>query len=586
MKKLICTFIAAMLIFQAAGVSAQAQKKQDVCNELNKKIESMIGPGKAKGAVLSIVKDGKIQLCTGYGFANEYHGIEADGERTAFRIGSVSKTFVAVAAQILQQEGRLDMDCDISKYLGPEYLRLSYRTTMHQLLTHTAGFEDMVTGMAVYNVSDTEPLAESIVKYKPAQVYKPGTVVSYSNYGLALAAYVVESISGKSFDDYCQEQIFMPLGMSRTTFKHMYDVAYVSSPYLSSGKETLEPYMNLYPEGSAMSTAGDMAKYMLWLLNGEDTRVLSKKSKEELFSRQFSMSEELEGVGYTWNRKTRNNQLYYDKKGETLNFYTRIALYPQQQTGIFLSFNTYLPEDEINEVITMATDMLYGKTSKPSIPSGKATIDIKGSYVNNWSSYKTPEKILRYVIPGKMLKVSGTQDRGFLLNGEKITLVGEDTYSTPMGILKFLKRDGKIMIATESAITFSRVSLWQSRSVQMLIPLLYFTITFINLIREPILMLRRKRKQYDVLSLPCSLIQLLAFITLCFLMYKGITSFSLLAFTLPMKICGWIILAASAAGLWNLGYIKLKHNSVPLISTAWNIASILFCIWMFGMNIL
>ncbi len=585
MKKLICTFIAVMIIF-SAGVSAQAQEELDICNELKIKIESMVGPEKAKGAVLSIVKNGKIELCTGFGFANESYGIEADGEKKAFRIGSVSKTFAAVAAQILHQEGRLDMDCDISKYLGPEYLRLSYRTTMHQLLTHTAGFEDMVTGMAVFNVSDTEPLAESVVKYKPAQVYKPGTVVSYSNYGIALAAYVVESISGQSFDDYCREQIFMPLDMNRTTFKHMHDVVYVSKPYLPSGRETLEPYMNLYPEGSAVSTAEDMGKYMLWLLNGEDTRILSKKSKEELFSRQFSMSKELEGVGYAWNRKARNNQLYYDKKGETLNFYTRIALYPQKQTGIFLSFNTYLPEDEINEIMTMATDLLYGKTSKQSIPSSKATFNIKGSYVNNWSSFKTPEKILNYVIPGKMLKVSGTQNSGFLLKGEKMTLIGEDTYSTPIGILKFLKRDGKIMIATESAITYLKVSQWQNKSFQMLIPLLYFAITIISLIRELFLMLRRKRKQYDVLSLPCSLIQLLSFVMLCFLMYKGITSFSLLVFALPMKICGWIILAASAAGIWNWICINSKYNSVSLILTVWNIASILFCIWMFGMNIL
>lgn len=586
MKKLICTFIAVMLIFSAAGVPAKAQETQEISNELSRKIESMVGAGKAKGAVLSVVKKGKVQLCTGYGFADEYNGFKADGEKTAFRIGSVSKTFVAVAAQILHQEGLLDMNCDIYKYLKPDYLRLSYPVTMHQLLTHTAGFEDMVTGMAVFNVSDTEPLAESIVKYKPAQVYRPGTVVSYSNYGIALAAYVIESISGQSFGSYCSEKIFQPLGMNRTTFKHMHDTTYVSKPYLPDGGETQEPYMNLYPEGSAVSTAGDMAKYMLWLLNREDTRVLSKKSKEELFSRQFSMAEELEGVGYTWNRKSRNNQLYYDKKGETLNFYTRIALYPQQQTGIFLSFNTYLPEDKINEVMSMATDLLYGKISKPSIPTGKATIDIKGSYVNNWSSYKTPEKILRYIIPGKLLHISGTLDRGFFIEGERMTLIGEDTYLTPLGILKFLKKDGKIMIAAESAITYLKVSLWQNRNIQMLIPLLYFAVTIISLIGELILMLRRRRKQYDVSSLACSLIQLLAFITLCFLMYKGITTFSLLAFALPMKICGWIILAASASGIWNWGCIKSKHNSVSLLLTASNIASILFCIWMLGMNIL
>jgi CubicO group peptidase (beta-lactamase class C family) len=64
--------------------------------------------------------------------------------------------------------------------------------TMHDLLTHTAGFEDRVTGMAVVNVSDTEPLAVSVRKYMPAQVFTPGETVSYSNHGIALAAYVIE----------------------------------------------------------------------------------------------------------------------------------------------------------------------------------------------------------------------------------------------------------------------------------------------------------------------------------------------------------------------------------------------------------
>jgi CubicO group peptidase (beta-lactamase class C family) len=586
MKKFLSIFISLLLIFSVTGTPALAQNSQEIRNELNNMVDSMSGPGHAKGAVLSIVKNGRIELCQGYGFADEYNGIAADGEKTAFRIGSVSKTFVAVAAQILHQEGRLDMNRDISVYLDSDFPTLSYPVTMHQLLTHTAGFEDRVTGMAVRNVSDTEPLAASVRQYLPAQVFKPGEVVSYSNYGIALAAYVVECITDQDFAQYCREQVFLPLGMTRTTFEHMHDVVYVSKPYLPSGEETLEPYMNLYPEGSAVSTAGDMAKYMQWLLDNEDTRVLTARSKEEIFSRQFSMSEELEGVGYTWNRKTRNHAVYYDKKGETLHFYTRIALFPQEQTGVFLSFNTYLPEHEIDAVIQKAADLLYGEATRPAPGSGAATIDISGHYANNWSSFKTPEKILRYLVPGKMLHISGSQDSGYFINDDRLTLIGADTYASNMGILKFQKKAKTIMLATESAITYSKLPFWQQSYIQLFMPLLFFIIVLTFLFRELIRLLQKKKTKHNPILLVCSLVQFLSFCALCLLIYKGIATFSLLAFALYMKIFGWLILVACASALIYTIYVKPKNHTLNLLPIIWNLSGILFCIWMFLFNIL
>jgi len=154
-----------------------AEKELD--DELSGMVNELIEDGKAKGAVLSIIEDDKIILNRGFGYADEYNNIAADGEYAAFRIGSVSKTFVAV--QILNQEGKLDMNTDISVYLEPDFPKLDFPVTMQQLLTHTAGFEELLTGIAVINVSDTEPLSESVRKYMPAQVYKPGEASSYSN---------------------------------------------------------------------------------------------------------------------------------------------------------------------------------------------------------------------------------------------------------------------------------------------------------------------------------------------------------------------------------------------------------------------
>jgi CubicO group peptidase (beta-lactamase class C family) len=582
MKKIISLILILLMIVVSSITPAFAVESQEISHELHNMVQDIINKGKSKGAVLSVVKDGEIQLCKGYGFADEYLGYDADGEKTAFRIGSVSKTFVAVAAQKLSQEGRLNMNSDISNYLESDFPKLSYPVTMHQLLTHTAGFEDMVTGMAVYNVSDTEELAVNVRKYMPKQIYKPGEVISYSNYGIALAAYVIESITNQNFAEYCEEQIFKPLDMNRTTFRFMHDIVYVSKAYLPNGNETLEPYMNLYPEGSAVSTAEDMSKYMLWLLNTDDTRILSAESKEELFKKQFSMSDEFEGIGYIWNRKSRNDKIFYDKKGETLNFYTRIAVYPQENTGVFLSFNTFVPEHEINEIMNKSTDLLYGEKQEYNLSSGNLTLDIDGLYVSNWSSFKTPEKILRHLIPGKMLSVNKVLNN-YYINGEKITLIGENLYSSEMGLLKFQKINNKIIMSTESAITYVKVPILLHSIVQLIIPVLFIVMTFVVLIREVLLKIKNKSKRYNYTLLLNSFIQIIAFVTLCLLMYKGIAVFALLKYAPYMKFCGWLILLIIVL---NIVFMRKSGRLKELSLIVWNLLGVVFVGWMVLFNII
>lgn len=583
MKKIISLTLLILIIFTSLKSPAFADESKDISTELNSMVENIMGEGKSKGAILSIVKDGNTKLCRGYGYADEYLGYKADGNKIAFRIGSVSKTFVAVAAQILKEKGQLNMDSDISIYLESDFPKLKYPVSMKQLLTHTAGFEDMVTGMAVYNISDTDPLAVSVRKYMPNQIYKPGEVISYSNYGIALAAYVIECIANQDFAGYCEQKIFKPLDMNKTTFKFMQDIVYVSKPYLPNGNETIEPHMNLYPEGSAVSTAEDMAKYMQWLLDNDDTRILSLESKEELFKKHFTMSgKELEGIGYIWTRKSRNNNIFYEKKGETLNFYTRIVLYPKEKTGIFLSFNTYVPENDIIAIINKATSLIYGEKQDYSLDSGKASIDISGLYTNNWSNFTTSEKLLRYLIPSKMLYISEEKDNGYYLDGKKMILTGEDMYSSNLGLLKFQNKDNKIIMATESAITYVKVPLWQHRTIQMLVPIIYLSITFIAFIKEIMLFLCKNKKRNHAYLIN-SFFQIIAFIALCLLIYKGIGEFSLLNMTPYMKLCGWLIVSSVVL---NIIFIK-KYESLKEISlAAWNLSGLLFSAWMFWFNII
>ena len=280
-----------------------------VAKAFDQAIQEIIDTKKAKGATATLIINGNVTMTKGYGYADELLNLKTDGDRIGFRIGSISKTFVAVAALIAMEDGKIDLDTDISQYLPKDFPKFKYPVTMKNLLTHTAGFEEQITGMAVKNVSDTEPLSVSVVKHMPAQIFKPNDTASYSNYGIALAAYVIENVTGEDFADYCEKKIFQPLHMNRTTFTYMQDTVYVSKAYLPNGEETSEVFMNLYPEGSAVSTAEDMAKYIQWLLS-EDDGLIDKASKEQLFIKQYAMDDAFEGIGYVWNRKIRNGSLY------------------------------------------------------------------------------------------------------------------------------------------------------------------------------------------------------------------------------------------------------------------------------------
>lgn len=543
----------------------------EVIKTFDQSINEIVRGNKAKGAVAVFVQDGEVVLTKGYGYADERLELKSNGEKIGFRIGSISKTFVAVAALKAMQDGLLDMNTDITTYLGEDSPKLKYPVSMHNLLTHTAGFEEEITGMAVKNVSDTEPLSKTIIKYTPEQIFKPDEVASYSNYGIALAAYVIEHVTNEDFKDYCRNNIFLPLGMNRTTFKYTHDIVYVSKAYLPNGDETNDLFMNLYPEGSAVSTAEDMGKYLKWLLEADD-RILSNDNKEELFSRQYFMADELSGIGYVWNRKTRNGSLYLEKKGETLHFYSRIVIYPESKTGFFLSFNTYVPEEDIDGITAKVTNLLLGEKENLVSKSG-ATIDIDGCYVNAWSSFKTAEKLLRFIVPGKMIDISGSLKSGYTLNDEKIVHIGNNTYDTPIGIVKFTERDGKVLLATDFSQTYIRINGLENKGVTLITTLLFLLSSLICLI----LSFKSHKKLFGLLSLA----QIILFTCLGGIIYLGILNYSILSYTVYINITAWLIVFTTIANM----KFTFKNKAIKYFYFH-NAISLTFCLVLYNLNLL
>ncbi len=168
------------------------------------------------GATVSVVKDGQLFFAKGYGSADLQEGRPVNAQTTLFRIGSVSKPFTATAVLQLAEQGKLNLHADVNIYLKTFHLPATYPEpiTLAHLLTHTAGFESRATGMeAARTTSDLEPLGQLLAEHIPARVRPPGELTAYSNYGYALAGYIVEQVSGMPYAQYVEQHIFQRLRM-------------------------------------------------------------------------------------------------------------------------------------------------------------------------------------------------------------------------------------------------------------------------------------------------------------------------------------------------------------------------------------
>ena len=166
------------------------------------------------GATVAVVRDGEIFFAKGYGYADWGRSTPVDPERTLFRIGSVSKLFTWTAVMQLAEQRKLHLQADVNSYIDFEIPEgYDEPITLTHLLTHTPGFEDRGFGLWASTADDIEPMGDWLAANIPARVRPPGVHAAYSNYGTALAGYIVERVSGVSWEEYLEQNIFEPLGM-------------------------------------------------------------------------------------------------------------------------------------------------------------------------------------------------------------------------------------------------------------------------------------------------------------------------------------------------------------------------------------
>lgn len=336
------------LAFGIAIARAQQPLTEEDANAwLDGYVPYALHSGDIAGAVVAIVKDGKVLTERGYGFSDVEKRTPVDPRKTLFRPGSVSKLLTWTAVMQLVEQGKIDLDADVNQYLDFKIPAYDGKpVTMRNIMQHTAGFEEQAKG--ILTDDPKSPSFEALLKaWTPNRVFAPGTTPSYSNYGASLAGYIVQRLSGEPFDAYIEKHIFAPLDMQYSSFRQPLPANLV--PLMSKGypraSEAPKPYeiIGPAPAGSLAAPAEDMAHFMIaHLQNGEyqGQRILSAATAEQMHNSPLTVIPPLNRMELGFFETNINGHEVIAHLGDTDTFHTSLHLYLQDGVGFYVSFNS------------------------------------------------------------------------------------------------------------------------------------------------------------------------------------------------------------------------------------------------------
>lgn len=307
------------------------------------------------GAVIVVVKDGKVFFAKGYGYADLALKKPVDAAKTLFRVASVSKVFTATAVMQLVDEGKVRLDEDVNHYLKRFQLDANFAqpVTVAHLLTHSGGLDHRTIDEFHLGQGESLPLGEFLAGHLPARVRPPGLVISYSNDGMGLAGYLVEVVSGLPFEQYMDEHILRPLGMERSSFlipAHLQ--ADLAEGYEPADNGAPVPFYrnNILPAGGLSTTGLDMARFMIAHLQDgryENGRILSETAARDMHCPHLENHPRFPGYAYGFcngcdvrlRSRTVGGQPVLSHGGYVPGFGSSLNLFPNQKLGLFVAGN-------------------------------------------------------------------------------------------------------------------------------------------------------------------------------------------------------------------------------------------------------
>ena len=326
----------------AAPATGHDLTKTDVDAWLDGYMPYALKAGGIPGAVVVVVKDGQPLTMRGFGYSDVKAARPVDPQATLFRPGSVSKLFTWTAVMQLVQAGKLDLDKDVNTYLDFKIPAKDGKpVTLRNLMTHTGGFAETVKWLILYGKDKPVSLRTALTRWIPDQIYAPGEMPAYSNYGASLAGYIVQRVSGEPFDRYVQRHIFAPAGMNHSSFAQPLpgNLDRLMSKAYKPGSDEPQPFevIALSPAGALAASGADMGRFMIAHL---DNRLLDPATAKQMYADANRPFSNLQAMALGFYHEDRNGLSIVGHGGDTVFFHSDLHLIPEKKVGLYISMNS------------------------------------------------------------------------------------------------------------------------------------------------------------------------------------------------------------------------------------------------------
>ena len=311
-----------LLLFIFFGVSPFNNViAQEIDQEIDHIIQAVFNDDKGPGGVFLVAKNGRPIYQKSFGKAN----IELDVDMAndfVFQIGSMTKQFTAIAILMLKDQGKLNTHDTISKYI-PDYPN-GNNITIHHLLTHTSGIKDFTSMKSIRDIAQKEMTPKMMLDFFKDEVvdFVPGEKFDYNNSGYLILGYIIELVSGESYEDFIQKHIFDKIGMTQSMYntdrqiikKRAYGYQKKQNEYVN---KTVINYSVPYASGALMSTVSDMLKWQ----NALNQNVLLRKEIAQKAFQKYTLNNgESFTYGHGWHIREMNGTTSREHGGSIFGY--------------------------------------------------------------------------------------------------------------------------------------------------------------------------------------------------------------------------------------------------------------------------
>ncbi|NCC82115.1 MAG: hypothetical protein EOM04_07605 [Clostridia bacterium] len=558
------------------------------------------------GASVSVVKDGEILFSKGYGFADIENKIPVIPEETVFEYGSINKLFVWVSAMQLAEAGKIDLNENVEKYLPEEVRRnLKYNSsiTMLDLMNHTAGFEDTLFDFAKKDLGSLPKLEETVQISQPDQVFTPREIISYSNYGSTLAAYVIHEISGERFFDYERKNIFFPLEMENIAGHPLYKynpklINNKAKGYISekdgSFREKGWVYVPGYPSGAADGTVTALAKFAMALTpeNPVDSPLFdTKEAFEELFKQSYSLENIDTSVAHGfWEFGGKIKS--YGHGGNTAGFTSYFAVAPETRTGLIVLTNSGEETDLIYEL----HEQIFGEIEmeKRSAMVSPSAYEVSGRYIPARAPHKNFLELFSYLSAYEVIEENEGEIKLLIPGHEaKYTQVAPYKYNISEAssrIIKFLypelffEKDGNSIKRVTSGNSVDLIPVNTFRSwAGVMTAVIILSSGFLFFLVHPLLLIFNKMKLKNNISIKMIYLSFLGFILAVNNIMLILRAFENLYYS-SANVQIFILINIAIASIFlisSVGFLLLKKKDTLLYSSVFLLVLITLYNWNF-----